>query len=110
MLCVQFDDQKIVSGSYDDTIKVWSLELGTCLNTLVGHADAVTCLQFNYHRIISGSLDCTLRFWDMNEGNVSGDLNLKIIPQAVGETFLVSRESGRPMESRLSVRTYVRVF
>ena len=35
------DGLKIVSGSHDDSIKIWNAETGLLLNTLIGHTDSV---------------------------------------------------------------------
>ncbi|WP_237395699.1 hypothetical protein, partial [Okeania sp. KiyG1] len=31
------DGKRVISGSFDKTIKVWSLETGEAVSTLVGH-------------------------------------------------------------------------
>lgn len=33
--CLQVDDDKVISGSYDMTLKVWDLRTGQCRKTLV---------------------------------------------------------------------------
>uniref|UniRef100_A0A5S6QYA0 F-box domain-containing protein n=1 Tax=Trichuris muris TaxID=70415 RepID=A0A5S6QYA0_TRIMR len=63
--CLQMDDEKIVSGSYDTTLKVWDLVSSQCFETLRGHAAAVLCLQFDHEKIVSGSADDTIRMWDL---------------------------------------------
>ncbi|KAJ3197220.1 hypothetical protein HK101_005250 [Irineochytrium annulatum] len=67
VMAVQFDDcfNLMVSGSYDQTIKVWNTETGECIKTLSGHSRCVRAVQFDEHKIISGSLDRTLRIWSM---------------------------------------------
>ena len=40
MRCVAFKPDNaniLVSGSYDETIKVWDMTSGSCLSTLAGH-------------------------------------------------------------------------
>lgn len=37
VLKVRFNEQFIVSGSQDRTIKVWNINTGKCLRTLTGH-------------------------------------------------------------------------
>ncbi|KAF9967996.1 hypothetical protein BGZ70_007280 [Mortierella alpina] len=68
--CIQFDDQKIVSGSRDNTIKIWDMETGACRRTYVGHSASVLCLQYDEDRIVSGSSDATINVWDLNTGKV----------------------------------------
>uniref|UniRef100_A0A915JMD9 F-box domain-containing protein n=1 Tax=Romanomermis culicivorax TaxID=13658 RepID=A0A915JMD9_ROMCU len=44
--CLQIcNDDIIVSGSDDNTLKVWSVTNGQCLHTLVGHTGGVWCSQ-----------------------------------------------------------------
>ena len=35
------DNTKIVSGSSDNSIKIWDVKRGTCISTLNGHSDYV---------------------------------------------------------------------
>jgi WD40 repeat protein len=48
----------------DETVKIWDLNVGKCINTLVGHTDNVWYLQFDEDKIVSGSADKTICFWD----------------------------------------------
>jgi WD40 repeat protein len=38
-VCVTADQQRVVSGSGDNSIKVWNLATGLCERTLEGHSD-----------------------------------------------------------------------
>ena len=58
----------LVSGNADRTLKVWDVESGECVSTLVGHDSAVTCLQFDETKLVSGSDDGMLKLWDMKTG------------------------------------------
>ena len=62
------DGKRIVSGSYDNTVKVWDAESGSELITLKGHKSGVRSVVFSFNgkRIISGSLDGTIRLWDIS--------------------------------------------
>ncbi|KFD65323.1 hypothetical protein M514_22483 [Trichuris suis] len=62
---IKMDDEKIISGSYDRTLKVWDLVSSQCFETLRGHGAAVLCLQFDQEKIVSGSADDTIRVWDL---------------------------------------------
>ncbi|HPC45641.1 MAG TPA: molecular chaperone DnaJ, partial [Candidatus Latescibacteria bacterium] len=59
------DGQTIVSGSDDNTIKVWRLDDGALLQTLTGQTDDVMCVAVtpNGRTIVSGSADNTIRIW-----------------------------------------------
>ncbi|TNM93928.1 hypothetical protein fugu_002104 [Takifugu bimaculatus] len=66
--CLQFSGDLIVSGSDDNTLKVWSSVTGKCLRTLTGHTGGVWCSQLLGATVISGSTDRTLRVWDATSG------------------------------------------
>lgn len=66
--CLQFDGQRIVSGSDDSTLKVWNAKTGYCQATLVGHTGGVWCLEMKDDWIVSGSTDRTLRVWSAETG------------------------------------------
>jgi F-box/WD-40 domain protein 7 len=66
--CLQFCGNRIVSGSDDNTLKVWSAVTGKCLRTLVGHTGGVWSSQMSGNLIISGSTDRTLKVWEADSG------------------------------------------
>lgn len=68
--CLQFCGNRIVSGSDDNTLKVWSAVSGRCLRTLVGHTGGVWSSQMSGNIIISGSTDRTLKVWNAENGEL----------------------------------------
>ncbi|MDK9699912.1 MAG: ADP-ribosylation factor-like protein, partial [bacterium] len=60
------DGKRIVSGSGDNTLKVWDSKSYQLLATLNGHTDYVRCVEItpDGKRIVSGSDDKTLKVWD----------------------------------------------
>uniref|UniRef100_A0A182MFX7 F-box domain-containing protein n=1 Tax=Anopheles culicifacies TaxID=139723 RepID=A0A182MFX7_9DIPT len=72
--CLQYDDDKIVSGLRDNTIKIWSRSTLQCCMILTGHTGSVLCLQYDDKVIISGSSDSTVRVWDVNTGEMVNTL------------------------------------
>ncbi|XP_011314214.1 F-box/WD repeat-containing protein 7 [Fopius arisanus] len=66
--CLQFSGNRIVSGSDDNTLKVWSAVTGKCLRTLVGHTGGVWSSQMAGTTVISGSTDRTLKVWNADTG------------------------------------------
>lgn len=53
--CLQFDDEKLVTGSTDATIKVWDLK-GQVRHSLTGHTARIRCLRYNDTMLASGSV------------------------------------------------------
>jgi len=72
--CLQYDDQKIVSGLRDNTIKIWERSTLSCLNVLNGHTGSVLCLQYDERVIVSGSSDATVRVWNVESGEMVNTL------------------------------------
>ena len=56
---------KIVTGSADKTIKIWSRPRKV-LHTRIAHAGGVTCLAVFDGKLASGSKDSTIKWWDEN--------------------------------------------
>ena len=91
---MEFDSRRIITGSRDKKIKVWSLQSGKLLGTFKGaHTGSVLCLKFekDWDRewdtgdeegplakegprlarsgfMVSGSSDCTVCVWDLHLG------------------------------------------
>ncbi|XP_050709264.1 beta-TrCP-like [Eriocheir sinensis] len=78
--CVQFDDHRIVSGSHDNTIKVWNMRTNSrwSVQTLVGHSNMVRCLHLAGNRLVSGSADATIKVWDVEETSQWSSINCKV--------------------------------
>ena len=56
-VCVSADGSRLFSGSYDNTIKVWDVATGACVQTLDGHTGWVRslCVSADGSRLFSGS-------------------------------------------------------
>lgn len=46
VLCLQYDERVIISGSSDATVRVWDANTGDMVNTLIHHCEAVLHLRF----------------------------------------------------------------
>jgi WD40 repeat protein/uncharacterized caspase-like protein len=64
------DSATLVTGSYDGTIKLWSVANGRELKILKGHADAVTSLAFSTDGklLASVSQDSIIKLWELTTG------------------------------------------
>ena len=57
---------RVASGSADQSVKIWDMDAGVCLATLVGHTGNVYALkQLPGERLASGSRDKTIRIWSL---------------------------------------------
>lgn len=70
------DGSQLVSGSMDQTIKIWSSASGAVLQTFAGNTNGVTAVAFNPggQSIVSGQVDGTVKIWDRNGGNSVADI------------------------------------
>ena len=57
------EECRLVTGSRDDTVRVWDVRTGECRHTLKGHTSWVDCIAFDGTTIVSGSWDKTVRIW-----------------------------------------------
>ncbi|KIW93160.1 uncharacterized protein Z519_05765 [Cladophialophora bantiana CBS 173.52] len=92
--CLQFDPDKIVTGSDDNNINVYETKTGILRATLTGHEGGVWALQYEGNTLVSGSTDRSVRVWNIEEaretqvfrGHTSTVRCLQIVsPVRVGE-------------------------
>ncbi len=64
------DGRTVVSGSYDNTVRLWDAQTGKAARTLQGHENTVTsaALSADGRTVFSGSRDNTVRLWDAQTG------------------------------------------
>ncbi|KAJ6559983.1 hypothetical protein B0H19DRAFT_1375904 [Mycena capillaripes] len=65
------DGRRIVSGSFDNTIRIWDSETGAALGApWTGHSSTVWAVAFSPdgRQIVSGSKDNTIHIWDSETG------------------------------------------
>ncbi|KAL8946864.1 MAG: hypothetical protein Q9222_006792 [Ikaeria aurantiellina] len=74
IMCLQFDDHTLATGSYDSTIKIWDLETCEEIRTLKGHEMGIRCLQFDETKLISGSMDQSIKVWNWQTGQCLSNL------------------------------------
>ncbi|GAB7341323.1 hypothetical protein MBLNU457_7592t2 [Dothideomycetes sp. NU457] len=68
VMCLQFDENILATGSYDATIRIWDIETCQEIRKLVGHTSGIRCLQFDDTKLMSGSLDNTIKVWNWRTG------------------------------------------
>ncbi|KAF9635527.1 hypothetical protein BFW01_g6422 [Lasiodiplodia theobromae] len=66
--CLQFDTDKILTGSDDTNINVYDTKTGALRNRLSGHEGGVWALQYWGNILVSGSTDRSVRVWDIEKG------------------------------------------
>lgn len=66
--CLQFDDDKIITGSDDTLIHVYDTKTGKLRKRLEGHEGGVWALQYEDNILVSGSTDRSVRVWDIEKG------------------------------------------
>lgn len=57
-------NQRMATGGYDNSIKIWNLTTGICEMTLQQDVPVVEAL-ISDHRLFTRSQDCMIRVWDM---------------------------------------------
>lgn len=66
--CLQFDDDKIITGSDDTFIHIYDTKTGALRKKLEGHEGGVWALQYEGNILVSGSTDRSVRVWDIEKG------------------------------------------
>ena len=69
-MAVTADQKFVVSGSSDNTIKIWNLETGQEIRTLNGHKNYVRSVAVTADQkfVVSGSSDKTVKIWNLETG------------------------------------------
>ncbi|KAL1859931.1 SCF ubiquitin ligase complex subunit cdc4 [Paecilomyces lecythidis] len=65
--CLQFDTDKILTGSDDTNINVYDTKTGALRATLEGHEGGVWALEYHGNTLVSGSTDRSVRVWDIEK-------------------------------------------
>lgn len=67
---ISSDGRKALSGSQDNSIRLWDLRSGKEIGKFEGHEDDVNCVIFSpsMSNALSGSTDKTVRLWDLDLG------------------------------------------
>ena len=105
-------ETSIVSGSSDNSIKIWNVNSVDCLKTLVGHKDCIRCLlNINENTIVSGSSDYSLKSWDLETGKCLitflGHTNAIFSLITINETTIASGSSDRSIKTWNIIQEHV---
>ncbi|EJF62552.1 WD40 repeat-like protein [Dichomitus squalens LYAD-421 SS1] len=83
----------LISGSLDNTIKIWDIDTGKVQRTLFGHIEGVWAVASDKLRLVSGSHDRTIKVWNREEGACTATLvghRGAVTCLALGEDKIVS--------------------
>ena len=66
------DGRYVLSGSYDEIVKLWEVSSGRLLRSFVGHTDRVLSVAFSAdgRYVLSGSDDKTVKLWEVGTGKL----------------------------------------
>lgn len=81
------DGRFVLSGSHDNTLRLWDVESGSCLRVLTGHHGAVRSISWGPEGrlALSGSNDGTMRVWDLATGQCT-----RVLEGHTGRVFSVA--------------------
>ena len=70
------DGHRVVSGSNDNTVRIWNVATGESQAELKGHSGRVNSVVFSPdgHHVVSGSIDNTVRIWNVATGESEAEL------------------------------------
>lgn len=69
ILCLQYDDEIMVTGSSDSTLIIWDIKTFEPMHVLRRHRSGVLDLAFDADKIVSCSKDFTICVWDRRTGD-----------------------------------------
>ncbi len=112
------DGRSVLTGSHDNTARLWSLETGQNLRVFQGHYDSVTSVAFSPdgRSVLTGSVDKTARLWGLETGQRLRTLHLRRVSSVAfspdGRSGLTGSYNGIArlwkLETGQSLRTFER--
>lgn len=88
----------LISGSLDNTLKVFDVLTGVCVRTIFGHVEGVWAVDADNLRIVSASHDRTVKVWDRDTGVCESTLvghTAPVTAVALGDDKIVSGSDDR---------------
>ncbi|KAJ3127168.1 hypothetical protein HK100_009892 [Physocladia obscura] len=96
-VAISTDEQFVVSGSSDKTVKIWDAQTSALQNTLEGHTSEVHAVVFSTdgQHVVSGSSDKTVKIWNAQTGTLHRTLEghsdwVKAVAISADGQFVVS--------------------
>lgn len=68
ILCLQFDEQLMMTGTMDGVVTIWDVETKRKIRQLQGHIRGVSALKFDSNKLVTGSWDQSVRVWNYRTG------------------------------------------
>ena len=103
----QLNNEKLISGSCDKTIRIWDLESKKCINILRGHNNHINTITPLFGtNIASGSSDRSIKIWDLTTSQCLRTISL---PGSEDKVFSVTRLKDETLASGSSDKT-VRIW
>ncbi|KAL4238509.1 hypothetical protein ACF0H5_003217 [Mactra antiquata] len=65
IMCVQFDNRRLISAGLDRVIRMWDIRSGRSLHKFLGHKGGIRCIFFYGNELATGSWDTTVMIWDL---------------------------------------------
>ncbi|XP_059139668.1 F-box and WD repeat domain containing protein 10B-like [Physella acuta] len=86
------DKGKVLSGSYDTSVRCWSTETGQCLKILRGHQDTVMAITVNEDVVATGSKDNLCKIWSLETGKCQRNLKHRapVLAVALSKEFCIT--------------------
>ena len=85
------DGSKVITGSLDNTAKIWNISDGSLVTTLSGHEGGITSVAISSDgsKVFTGSWDKTAKIWNMSDGSL-----IDTFPHG-GESIAISPDGSR---------------